>query len=56
MGPHRGELLLPLNAMLVVPHSAGQITTRDYFDRLVANGGATAHGAVKISAYLAIPI
>jgi hypothetical protein len=42
--------------MLVVPHSAGQITIRDYFDRLVANGGATAHGAVKISAYLAIPI
>jgi hypothetical protein len=42
--------------MLILPHSAGQITTRDCFDRFVANGGATARGAVKISAYLAIPI
>jgi hypothetical protein len=36
--------------MLVVPHPAGQITTRDRFDRLVANGGTTTCSEVKIPA------
>jgi hypothetical protein len=42
--------------MLIVPHPAGQITTRDRFDCLVANGNETARGAVKIPAFWAIPI
>ena len=47
LGPHRGALLLSLCVMLVVSHPAGQITTRDRFDCLVANGDETAHGAVS---------
>jgi hypothetical protein len=37
--------------MLFVPHPTGQITTIDRFDRLVANGDATARGAFKIPAF-----
>jgi hypothetical protein len=47
--------MLSLNVMLVVPHPNGQITTSDRFDRLVANGDATARGAVKIPAFWPFP-
>jgi len=49
-------LLWYLNVMLVVPHPAGQITNRDRFDLLAADGDATARAAVKFPALLAIPI
>ena len=35
--------------MLILPNSAGQITNRDRFDHIIADGGATTPGAVNIA-------